>query len=497
MRVVSTSAALIFMMALVKFVIMGTIVVPAWTNADETAHYSYAMEFARGNLIPVHGVTLLDEDANLSQNGEGPPRTNYVLSHPPLYYLAIAPFGAVALLFTDDPVSILKVLRIVTSIMSAAAVAVIFMTATELKLSPTASWSIVGITLATPHFNSLSGGVSNDIGVFLAAAVGSLFLARYLRTGLWKDEFFCLTAFAASAVCKSTGLPLFVGIAAFFAVMRVRDGRLSVAAFGALVAVSSPLIVWHLLGYIYYGEFVRFGSLRTERALDPSEFTFWDFITKSPVMDHFMASFHGHTWIRRSVQDIVMIYVPDGLERTLYIALIGALLTAVSIVFMLDRRYWPQSVALRAVSLAVAAVVGIAGAYLIVGRTPASFLVSGSLGFLGAACVVQGLMILDRSNEAQTRFTMLVIAAFFCMVIVALWNIYQVQLIYGRPRAMHGRYFYSLAPMFLIALVAVLDRRYVRWALPSVLVLFVGLESLYWNGSALPIYTAFYSMTGG
>lgn len=492
----ANTAALLWLVAFMKFSALGLFLLPAWSVADEPGHYSYVMEFARGNFTPVHGVTRFDQDALKSQHGRTSKRPNYILSHPPLYYLALSPVGFVADQFTDDPVIILRAQRVFNAAIGAVGVLFIFLAALRLGLSKPAAWFAAIVPLATPNLGILSGGVTNDVGVFTLAAVGGYFLIAYLQHRRPRDEAICLAAFMASALCKSTGLPLFVGMVGYFGIMRIVEKRLTLRWICVLLALVVPLFLWHLNSYLVYGSWVRLGSLRSKRILSPAAFTFWDFVRTSPVVDAFLSSYLGHVWIRRGILQLVLIRLPDGLLLQVYILMIGGLITITGAVMAFSGRFSSPSVSYRAMSLTCSLVLALAAAYLVASKAFAAPLVTGGLTFLG----VYGLFNVRemfRAPAAGFRFTLLTFAAFFFMVLVALYNIYQVELIYGVPKATHGRYFFALAPLFLVSIAFVLDNNFGRrFLFPLFVVSCIAVESFYWHSAVFPIHTVFKGLAG-
>lgn len=491
MRSERITAATVFAFAFFKFSVIGFFLLPPWSVNDEPGHYSYVMEFARGNFHPVHGVTKLDPEAESSQQGEVNGRPNYILSHPPLYYLALSPFGFVVDKFTDDPTVILRFLRVVNAAIGAIGVLFIMLAAVRLRLSTPAVWFATIITLSNPNFAILSGGVTNDIGVFALASMGGYFLIAYLQDHRLRYEALCLVAFMASALCKSTGLPLFVGMVGYFGIVRILERRISLKWLGALCILLVPLFLWHLSSYLNYGSWVRLGSLRSARVLSPDDFTFWDFIRKSPVVDKFISSYLGHVWIRRSALDLILIRLSDGVILQSYIVFLGFLICTAAFLVGIGERFSGASKVYRLISFGISAVLGLSAAYLVARRSFAAPLVTGGLTFLGVYSLLN-LKVIFCSPLVPVRFTLLTFGAFFFMVLVALYSIYEVQLIYGSARATHGRYFYALAPLFLVGITYVLDNAiFRRFAFPVLVAVSIAFESFYWNGYVFPTHSVF------
>lgn len=481
--------ALLFLAAFAKFAILGTLVVPPWSNTDEIGHYSYVMEIARGNFLPEHGVDRMDRAATLSQFGDDGRRMNYILSHPPLYYYALAPFGLVFETISSDPVFILKGLRLVNSFIGALSVLLIALIARALKLSSSASLFCAAVVAMTPMFGSLSGGLSNDIAVFAFASAGGWFLARHLTVFDWRFELGCFASFMGATLAKSTTMPILFGIVLVLATLRISQKRLSINSLITLVLACLPLFAWHLVSYLHYGSWIRLGSLKTERTLSAAEHSFRSFLGEAPVLETVMSTFYGFIWIR--TQTIRLIERPTGDYLSSYAYLLAALLLISSILFVLDRRFRATNTLVSGGSIAVS-LLGAALAWRIMAAGYLSTsLVGASLTFLGLYALLNGYRLIQDS-EPQVKFIIVAFAAFFCLVLVSLYNFYQVYLIHGTPRALHGRYFYSVAPLFLVAIAALIDARKVRlMVFGAFFIALLAFESYYWNVFASGIYREF------
>ena len=289
---------LLFVAAFAKFAILGSLIVPPWSNTDEIGHYSYVMEIARGNFLPVHGVDRMDRAATLSQFGDDGRWMNYILSHPPLYYYALAPFGFVLERIDSDPVFILKGLRLVNALIGALSILLMALTARALKLSLGASLFCAAAVGMTPMFGSLSGGLSNDIAVFAFASAGGWCLARHLSNFDWRFELGCFACFMGATLAKSTTMPILFGIVLLLALLRIVKKRASIVAAATLAIASLPLFAWHLISYLHYGSWIRLGSLKTERTLSAAEHSFRSFLAEAPVIETVMSTFYGFIWIR-------------------------------------------------------------------------------------------------------------------------------------------------------------------------------------------------------
>ncbi|MDI6027872.1 glycosyltransferase family 39 protein [Corticibacterium sp. UT-5YL-CI-8] len=486
---------LLFLAAFVKFGILGTLVVPPWSNTDEIGHYSYVMEIARGNFLPEHGVDKMDRMATLSQFGDQGGRMNYILSHPPLYYYALAPFGFVFDKISSDPVFVLKGLRLVNSLIGALSIVLLALMARSLNLSLAASLFCAAVVGMTPMFGSLSGGLSNDIAVFAFSAAGGWCLARHLSRFDWRFELGCFASFMGATLAKSTTMPILLGIVLLLALLRIVQKRLSWQSAAVLVSATLPLFVWHLVSYLHYGSWIRLGSLKTERTLSAAEHSFRSFLGDAPVLETVMSTFYGFIWIR--TQTIRIIERPVGDYLSYYAYGLAALLIVAGALLASDRRFISKNIWLYCATLTISLLACVAAWSVMAAGYLSTSLVATALTFLGVYALLNAYRLLQ-DGEAQTKFIIVAFAAFFCLIMVSLYNFYQVYLIHGTPRALHGRYFYSVAPMFLVAIAALIDVRRLRYVVfASFFLAFLAFESYYWNVFASGIYREFMILNGG
>ncbi|MBD0414205.1 ArnT family glycosyltransferase [Oryzicola mucosus] len=480
----------VFLISFVKFFVVGFLIVPPWGNADEPAHYSYVMEFARGNFVPEHGVSLIDSAAVENQNGAPSKRKNYVLSHPPLYYVMMAPAGFLADVFSDSPVSILYSIRFLSALFAAVGVLFMYLTSRELALSLIGSWFCVVVALATPTFVALSGGISNDVGVFAFAAIGGYYLARFMKGGCRLDETLCILAFVAATLTKSTALPLLVGMVAFFAIQRLFCRGFSLRWIAGVSLVLTPIFLWHLYSFLKYGNWVRLGSLRTKHVLSSENFTIFDFFRASSVVERFIGSFHGHIWLRNDSKDLVMIYLSNGLSRDIFISAVLFMLLIVSLIYSIFIvKYKP--IFIKYITVIISASFALFVYFYISNYSIAAPFLAGLIAFLGVFSILNSPIVFI-TDDALVKFSILTFSAFVLFCLVAIYNIYQVQLITGGIRATHGRYFYAIAPLLLISISGVIDRfrgnSLIFFILAS---MFLLAESFFWNDVAFPTYRAY------
>jgi hypothetical protein len=236
-----------------------SLITPPFEVPDENAHYAYVQQVAeRGTLprqIPVEGHLSPREDATLSTIGffwiTGKPEDPAPFSelqgqllerieaehpsargtgdaltatnNPPLYYALqavpykLTPGGTV--------LSRLAVMRVLSALMGAITVLLVFLFLRELLPGRAWAWS-TGALLAAfqPMFGFMSGGVNNDNLLYLAATGVLWSLARAFRRGLDERGGLLIGAFLGLGLVAKLTLLGFVPAVALALVLLVRRG---------------------------------------------------------------------------------------------------------------------------------------------------------------------------------------------------------------------------------------------------------------------------------
>jgi hypothetical protein len=271
---------------------------PPLSGWDETAHAGYAIELARGNLPRIDTWVLDDHrrfpqlsDAIAGWNPRG--RQIWVANHPPLYYLVVAPFMALADRL-GVPGAGLLAMRVLNAAGTAGCVVVVGLIAREL-VGRRAVTLLAAVLVASAGTLAMQGGYGYNDGI--AALVGGLALlagVRLLRRG---PTFRCLTVVAlAAAAAAGLKAPNLVAVAACVAmagaaVLVHRPGRhLAIRALGAgglVAAVPALAFGWFYLRNLrLYGDLTGAEVLLTgfqrrargsvlETALDPGFHRRW------------------------------------------------------------------------------------------------------------------------------------------------------------------------------------------------------------------------------
>jgi len=267
-----------------------SLIVPPFEVPDENAHYAYVAQLAEtGELPQTHlpegplspredqlvntlltfgivghsenpaPLTQAQQDAieaverkKLSATGNGDALS--ATSNPPLYYMLEAvPYKLVA---TGSLLDKLAAMRVLSALMGATTVLLVFMFLRELLPASRWAWPAGALLVAfEPLFGFMSGGVNNDNLLYLTAA-GTLWgLARAFRRGLTPATGALLGGFlGAGLVSKLTLLGFLPAVALALALLwwRAAAGRRA-ALHGALLAVAlagAPVVLYLLADHL-------------------------------------------------------------------------------------------------------------------------------------------------------------------------------------------------------------------------------------------------------
>lgn len=190
-----------------------------------------------------------------------PPRDNgggyhpATSTHAPAYYALLTP--AYALTRERSTFTKLTAMRLTTAVMAALTALIAVLVALELLPGRRMFAAMAGLLVALlPVFGVMGGGVNNDMGVNLVAALLVLFVVRALRRGLtWPVGLGIGVALAAAPIMKGTAYALYPPVA--FALLVLLWRHRTRAGIVALAALAAGFAVIHLGWQSIAGSFER------------------------------------------------------------------------------------------------------------------------------------------------------------------------------------------------------------------------------------------------
>jgi len=193
----------------IKTLILAFWITPLWDIPDEYAHYAYIEDIAKGKGIPVLGKSLISEEIvdSINPNSkESPPKMNWIAQHPPAYHLIGAVPLKIAELFTEDKYWLFRVPRIISSLSGAIALIIFYLIFKEVTNSNFFSIAAVATISFIPMFSQMSSGTNHDITVTLFSALAILYWFRFLKSESYKNALLMSMWLSIACFTKITAL---------------------------------------------------------------------------------------------------------------------------------------------------------------------------------------------------------------------------------------------------------------------------------------------------
>jgi len=235
--------------------LMNVAVVPPFQPVDESAHVSYALVLARGDLPRLDQRTLRELPGMRD-------RPIHTANHPPLFY-ALAAVPLEAGIHTHHPILGLRLARIINLLFAASAVlgaaVLAWLVAMERRDVPVIAAAVVALTPIVPHTTGL---VYND-GIGLAGSTWLLVAAMaILRSGATRRRVMLLMAAAAFAALARSSSLFALPPALILAGFGVRRWRPALAIGGLTVGAAALAGGWwYVRNKVLYGSLLGNGFL--------------------------------------------------------------------------------------------------------------------------------------------------------------------------------------------------------------------------------------------
>lgn len=203
------------MLAALGFSLHGTFALPQFAGADETAHYSYAVVVADGELPTVdtpmpRSVPTIDRWLRARGETRGEHSTIWVANHPPLYYALAAPLVWATDALGPDPAGP-RALRVLSAVCATLGIGAVGGFARE--AFPDRAWRVIaaaGFAAALPYVAGIGAlGYNNALG-FLVAATACFVAARMVRRGSTGPRVAAAAAVGTAAALTRAELLVFV-----------------------------------------------------------------------------------------------------------------------------------------------------------------------------------------------------------------------------------------------------------------------------------------------
>lgn len=443
------AAALIALLFLLKFAAYAWMVTPLWDIPDESGHYSYVEDMARGQW-PVLGQAKMSQDVTHSWKGPGvKPGMNWIAQHPPLFYALDAPSVLLARAAGLDFEGQVRSARMLSSTFGALTIlglALFLARATGRDELGLAGAIFFG---ATPMFTHLSTGVTHDTLVACTSVWAAWWCVRWLETDIFRYALYAGALAALCTITKLTGLamalPLFLTMA--WHLWRKPERTRIMSRFrrmGTLwLVMFVPVVLWMVRNLWLFQQPFPDTSILRERHL--VSIGFFEFMHRFPFWQHTLINFIALIGWNGSDHGALRWIHANGPMARYFLAFLGT--TGLAAACMPVVRHLPRIWR----GLLIGA--GLSMLAFACTQWPLPMLSTWICVILFVAIACQ-LMIHAGGFVCATRESWLLATAAMCVLFFAfiyyehLWAIFS-----GAMRATHGRYLYPVVPFLLLILL--------------------------------------------
>lgn len=479
----------------IKAISFAFFIIPLWDVPDETGHFAYVRDLAEFNGFPLLGEALIAEDiqTHVHQGEHAGPVRNWIAQHPPLYYLAATPFYWAGQLLTNDNEWLFRAPRIASALSGALTLIIFNKILLHFELGLLVRLSVIAFFASVPMFTLLSSGTNQDTTVALFCSLATLYYIRFAKNKTYFNALWCAVFVSLAAFTKMTAL-VFSSILMLTVVIELK----SVSGWNrwflrslilSLVALSLPGF-WMARQYINFGNpFATNTDLVNWQLKQPLLTSFSDYIQNFPVFEQFFNHFYGLIgWSGGGFEGLHLLQV-QGVPYKYFTICVFILTLFFAVVLFKNVKLIAAN---KNFTLIVITLVSVFIAYFV---NPIEYkdiyLVIRDLIFsLWLFFIVVSILVffLKKRFFDKLIFYSLIICGF--MIIVVFYKVYEVYLLSGQLRAIHGRYFYPLLGFLVvfISYISVSFPRATRFLYPSMAVGFICLEGYVWFNEAIPFF---------
>lgn len=287
----------------IKGIIYSIYIVPPMMgmSPDDVGHFSYIQYLAIEKKLPVLHVTSMEEkplmslhnsykglflDLQLDNNFHSTDNDNWIVQHPPLYYLLMVPFYRIATSFTNSLAKVLIFLRISTVLIGVITIFIIYKILQNLYTNFYISCCILFAFTFSPAIQFYFSNVTNDSLVIFLCTVVLLFLIKFFKEGKDRFFFFFVISSACVMLTKYTGALILIGYSILFLAWGIKNLGIKKTVCLSFQGIIIGIIIiapYFYHNYRLYNNLFWPGGLSSANSKKSLSFTF--FLTKSGYFD--------------------------------------------------------------------------------------------------------------------------------------------------------------------------------------------------------------------
>lgn len=294
---------ILMMIFFIKGIVYATYIVPPMMGMapDDIGHFSYIQYLALERKLPVLNETTMEEipllsfteskkgifsDQKLNDYFHSTNKNNWIIQHPPLYYLLLTPFYLITTYFTKKLAKTLVILRIITVLFGVLTIYIIFKILQDLKTNFYVNSCILFSFVFSPAIQYYFSNVTNDSLLIFLCTLALFFLIHFFTTKNKKFFFFFVISSACIILTKYTGGLILIGYILLFLVWQIKNQGLKETLF---LSVQGLIIGIVIIAPYFYHNFLLYGNIFwPENVISPppkSGLSFTKFFIESKYFD--------------------------------------------------------------------------------------------------------------------------------------------------------------------------------------------------------------------
>lgn len=435
--------------------IFALFITPLWDIPDEPGHIAYVEYIAHGKY-PVVGEAVIPPKIMASWGGS--PATNWIAQHPPLYYIMDAPFLRMAEGLGLNTEQQFRSTRLFSSICGGLTVFVAGLLGFRITCNRIGAFTCALLMAGTPMFLHMSSGTTHDPLLALLCFLSIYSLLKYFTTNKLKDAAYSGAFLGLASITKVTALALAIPVYGVLIIylytlsmdirsFLARSGLLWIAFFTLPAAMMA--LNYHLCGAIFpSGANISLGGAKHV------DIGYFEYILDYPIWQNLINNYFGLIgWTGTGGGNVLLLQI-----RGTYLQyfLIGTLIACLAALMASVREIFTAKAARPKISMILLSSVFIC---LIVLHRDVSIQLTYLAVILFVTVVLAGIAGYRMSRSSEPDGWPLITASVAILFFTIAYYTEIHSLFIGHMRAIHGRYFYPVLPLFFIIIVRIFSRR--------------------------------------
>ena len=276
------------MIFFIKGIIYAIYIVPPMMGMapDDIGHFSYIQYLAIEKKLPVLTEATIEEipyasfneskqgifqDLKLNRYFHPTNSENWIVQHPPLYYLIMMPFYILATYFTDSLANVLIFLRIMTLLIGVLTIFIIYKILHILVSNFYIQSCILFSFVFSPNFQYYFSNITNDSLLIFLCTLSLFFLIYYFKFLKTKYFFFFVITSACVILTKYTGALLLIGYIILFLVWEIKNKGIKKTLY---ISILGLLIGFILIAPYFYHNFILYNNLFWPKSYNYSNYLY-------------------------------------------------------------------------------------------------------------------------------------------------------------------------------------------------------------------------------